>query len=153
MSLRTQPQSVDCEYEWCCPWGWSERRPPLVDPLRLVWFVVKKKKPTRWGDLQSLPVAGWLSVDEILKGHSGKKEKTHCVMELRSPGPEHSWYKFIPKLLLRLLWFFRRAAALFRQFARFRNFFEFAQIWGILESDKLWEIQCWRVAEGKDESW
>ena len=35
----------------------------------------------------------------------------------------------------------------------FRNFFDFAQIWGILESDKLWEIQCWRVADGKDESW
>jgi len=33
------------------------------------------------------------------------------------------------------------------------NFFDFAQIWGILESDKLWEIQCWRVADGKDESW
>ena len=31
------------------------------------------------------------------------------------------------------------------KFARFRNFFDFAQIWGILESDKLWEIQCWRV--------
>ena len=27
------------------------------------------------------------------------------------------------------------------KFARFRNFFDFAQIWGILESDKLWEIQ------------
>jgi len=39
------------------------------------------------------------------------------------------------------------------EFARFRNFFDFAQIWGILESDKLWEIQCWRVAYGKDESW
>jgi len=39
------------------------------------------------------------------------------------------------------------------KFARFRNFFDFAQIWGILESDKLWEIQCWRVADGKDESW
>ena len=39
------------------------------------------------------------------------------------------------------------------KFARFRNFFDFAQIWGILESDKLWEIQCWRVAYGKDESW
>ena len=81
MSLRTQPQSVDCQYEWFCPWGWSERRPTLVDPLRLVWFVVKKEKPTRWGDPQSLPVAGWLSVDQILEGYSGKKEKTHCVME------------------------------------------------------------------------
>ena len=39
------------------------------------------------------------------------------------------------------------------KFARFRNFFDFAQIWGILESDKLWEIQCWWVADGKDESW
>ena len=39
------------------------------------------------------------------------------------------------------------------EFARFRNFFDFAQIWGILESDKLWEIQCCRVADGKDESW
>jgi len=39
------------------------------------------------------------------------------------------------------------------KFARFRNFFDFAQIWGILEFDKLWEIQCWRVADGKDESW
>jgi len=39
------------------------------------------------------------------------------------------------------------------KFARFRNFFDFAQIWGILESEKLWEIQCWRVADGKDESW
>ena len=39
------------------------------------------------------------------------------------------------------------------KFARFRNFFDFAQIWGILQSDKLWEIQCWRVADGKDESW
>ena len=38
------------------------------------------------------------------------------------------------------------------KFARFRNFFDFAQIWGILESDKLWEIQCWQVADGKDES-
>ena len=37
--------------------------------------------------------------------------------------------------------------------AVFRNFFDFAQIWGILESAKLWEIQCWRVADGKDESW
>ena len=35
----------------------------------------------------------------------------------------------------------------------FRNFFDFAQIWGILESEKLWEIQCWRVADRKDESW
>jgi len=26
-------------------------------------------------------VAGWLSVDKILEGYSGKKEKTHCVME------------------------------------------------------------------------
>ena len=34
------------------------------------------------------------------------------------------------------------------KFARFRNFFDFAQIWGILESNKLWEIQCWRVADG-----
>ena len=39
------------------------------------------------------------------------------------------------------------------KFARFRNFFDFAQILGILEFDKLWEIQCWRVADGKDESW
>jgi len=38
------------------------------------------------------------------------------------------------------------------KFARFRNFFDFAKIWGILESDKLWEIQCWRVADEKDES-
>ena len=36
------------------------------------------------------------------------------------------------------------------KFARFRNFFDFAVIWGILESDKLWEIQCWQVADGKD---
>jgi len=33
------------------------------------------------------------------------------------------------------------------------NFLDFAQIWGILESDKFWEIHCWRVADGKDESW
>jgi len=33
------------------------------------------------------------------------------------------------------------------KFARFRNFFDFAQNWGILESDKLWEIECWRVAD------
>ena len=39
------------------------------------------------------------------------------------------------------------------KFARFRNFFDFAQIWAFLESDKLWEIHCWRVADGKDESW
>jgi len=39
------------------------------------------------------------------------------------------------------------------KFARFRNFLDFAQIWGTLESDKLWEFQCWRVADGKDESW
>jgi len=39
------------------------------------------------------------------------------------------------------------------KFARFRNFFDFTQIWGILKSDKLWEIQCWRVGDGKDESW
>ena len=39
------------------------------------------------------------------------------------------------------------------KFARFRNFFDFVQIWGILQSDKLWEIQCWRVADVKDESW
>jgi len=43
----------------------------------------------------------------------------------------------IPRLLLRLIWFLRRTEALSRQFARFRNFFDFAQIWGILESNKL----------------
>jgi len=39
------------------------------------------------------------------------------------------------------------------KFARFCNFFNFAQIWGILASDKFREIQCWQVADGKDESW
>ena len=53
----------------------------------------------------------------------------------RSPGPEHAWYKwlngsrnsetFIPKLLLRLLWFFRRTAALFRQIRTFPQLFRF----------------------------
>jgi len=39
--------------------------------------------------------------------------------------------------LWRMLWFFRRTAALFHQFARFRHFFDFVQIEGILKSDKL----------------
>jgi len=60
---------------------------------------------------------------------------------------------FLPKLLLRLLWFFRRTAALFRQIRTFPQLFRFCSDLGILESDKLWEIQCWRVADGKDESW
>jgi len=38
------------------------------------------------------------------------------------------------------------------KFARFRNFFDFTQIWGILDSYKLSENQFWQVADGKDES-
>ena len=60
---------------------------------------------------------------------------------------------FIPQLLLRFLWFFRQTADLFRQIRTFPHLFDCAQIWGILESDKLWEIQCWQVAYGKHESW
>jgi len=39
------------------------------------------------------------------------------------------------------------------EFKHFRNFFVLDSFREILESDKLWEIQCWRVADGKDESW
>jgi len=44
--LRNQPQSVDCEYSDCAHGGGLKGDPHLVDPLRLVWFVVKKEKPT-----------------------------------------------------------------------------------------------------------
>ena len=33
MSLRTQPQSGDCEYEWFCPWVWSERKVAYIKIL------------------------------------------------------------------------------------------------------------------------
>ena len=50
-------------------------------------------KPTIWGDPQSLSVAGWLSVDKILEGCSGKKEKTHCVMK-----PSCDWFSAVDSI-------------------------------------------------------
>ena len=50
MSLRNQPQSVDCEYKWFCPWGWSERRPPPCWSVEVGMVCGKKEKPTIWGD-------------------------------------------------------------------------------------------------------
>jgi len=70
---------VKCAYEWLRPWGWSERRPHLVDLLRLAWFVVKKEKPTYEETRKSLPVAGWLSVNNIQERCSGKKRNIHYL--------------------------------------------------------------------------
>jgi len=47
---------------------------------------------------------------------------------------------FIPKLLLRLLWFFRRTAALFRQIRTFPQFFVLNPFWEILESGHIQQI-------------
>ena len=53
--------------------------PPLVDPLRLVWFVVKKRK-THERRRPAVSTSGWMTVRrKILEGYSGKKEKTHCA--------------------------------------------------------------------------
>jgi len=48
-------------------------------------------------------------------------------------------HEFIPKLLLRLLWFFRRIVALFRQIRTFPQLFWFCSDLGFLDSDKFWE--------------
>jgi len=60
-----------------------------------------------------------------------------CVTSLSSSSPSSSrtmfCAMFIPKLFLRLLWFFRRTAALFRQIRTFPQLFRFCHKWVVLQ--------------------
>jgi len=105
-------------------------------PVGEGWYQVWNESLRLWDS--------WLELDNLHRyGHLHLESKCHSSQSPIS--------MFIPKLLLRLLWFFRRTAALFRQIRTFPQLFRFCSDLG--NSDKLWGIQCWRVADGKDESW
>ena len=134
--LTLNPRLTDCSYSHCLielPLGFQQLR--FCTFVETLWKISKKMNPMKcW--------ANWIPLRICVRVHNITLYEYWWIDLDSSQNSIWDCYgSFDDQRLFSV------------KSVRFRNFFDFAQIWGTLESDKLWEIHCWRVADGKDESW